>query len=705
MKLKGITRLAILMALCVSQLLYAAPNPLLKSVPADTILFSGNLEVIHLSDYPMISFSPDMEAPLGQSEREELEPELLFFYELYVDFLKVVSQGTKTFQQHYGLAEQFSSVFYTLGASPVLKLTLDDPQAFLSALDRAEKHAGFQHTMASLAQDMYRSYPVGERHELIVHLLEMENSQVLATVAVLNRSQPEQVKRLLFDIDAPAQALSDTDKLLHIQQKHQYLPLSVNFIDFQALLASLFQQQNNPWIAMFGDDEQVIAELQASGCEQDIRNITQDMPGIVGGYRQYQTDGQRVTMGLDMLLELNNQEVKHELNQFRGFIPAFIRNGAQDNLFALAIGANLSQLTPMFLYVSKVFKESNFTCEPLVELKQEIAQMNPASIALMTGMADGVKGISLALQDFKIKNVHQGGDETQPVQPVIDISMILGMVAENPVRVWQMMSAFVPEIATIIPSEQPQKLQLAELEPYGVDLYVKTKGQQLVLYTGEQASTMAETMLDEAVVNNGFFQETVNYSRLTSAVSDLRDYMTSAESPEQLPAESCIYFDETLTMLSRMSGFVDIQSDFVQYGWLNSIVADLTIVPSSPAQFALIGQFETYTMQDGCQLALDGIEMIRQDGSGFYQQLSDDGQCAIFETEYHWSVEGTKMNLQYVSERSRPEGLCDNEFDAWAIPEPDYINDVCQLRAVQDGEFACLYQWEDSLMKSVFKRI
>jgi hypothetical protein len=194
-------------------------------------------------------------------------------------------------------------------------------------------------------------------------------------------------------------------------------------------------------------------------------------------------------------------------------------------------------------------------------------------------------------------------------------------------------------------------------------------------------------------------------------MKDLRSViMLSDKKQVAIPAESCVIFDETIAALSQFSGFIDFQSDFVERGWSNTLNADIRINPIiyntyQLSAYQLPGKYEIYYIEEGCQLVKDGLEEILADGTGFYQQYSDDEQCFVFETRYRWTQNGEHIKLQYVSERTRPDGVCSNQFEKWKIPEAQYINDVCQLRTETDGNFSCVYNWDGVLNKAVYKKL
>ncbi len=677
-------------------------NPLLRYVPEQTLFFSGNTQRFNLNDYPFFAISHSFDTTLSEPEREALGVEFVFLYELYQDLEATLFQGNAKLQSHYGFTEEIAMAFYTIGVTPVIKFTIEDEQAFLNVLLEAEKKSGFKHQEAVYENKHYWSYPFDPQLQLIVAIQKTDRHEKVATIALLNNASNEKQKQLVFGMTLPDKSVED--KVKTIEKENQYLPLLVSFIDFREVLGSLFYSgtpsDKNSWTEWLDDNNQVIEAFQASNCELDVMNLAHQMPQIVAGYKKYQTQDKKISVDFEALLELKNQNFKTELEHFRGFIPNYIRNGAENNLLAFGLGANFSQLSPFFVYVSKTLRESTFQCEQLKKIQKNVAEMNPLMLAMFAGVVEGVYGVSFAVQDFSlIETGHQNKKN-------IKLSSIMSLSADNPLKVWQMLATFIPETALIVPNETPQKFSLPLLEEMGLELFIAIKGQHLILYSGDKAEEIGQSLLNETIESNGFFQETLNYTYLTQAVRDLRQYLAESEhQQDKLPSEACLYFDESIAILSQFSGFIDYKNDFVDRGWLNVINIDVELNPIADIEYHLPGNYETYFVQDGCQLAKAGLEVVHDDGTGFYQQYSDDGQCFIYETRYRWTQTDQKIKFQYVSERSRPEGSCTSNFDSWAIPQAEYINDTCQLRTETDGSFSCLYQWDGVLTKSVYKKI
>ncbi|MCU7939521.1 MAG: hypothetical protein KZQ64_13025 [gamma proteobacterium symbiont of Bathyaustriella thionipta] len=271
-----------------------------------------------------------------------------------------------------------------------------------------------------------RVYPMSNKYQFVVSMQTMQEGQKLATLSLMSNTIDSRQKKLILGLAQPGQSV--LSKVNKIQQENQYLPLSVNFLDFQLLVSSLFQAKDNPWAELFGDQDQFFANLAASNCEADINKIAAKMPRIIAGYKHYQVHEQNVSMELQALMELTDQAFKTELHRFRGFIPEYVRHGAEENILSLGLGVNFSQFSPFLTYLSKVFRESTFQCEQLKDIQKNVAEFNPMMLAMMTGVVDGIQGVSFALQDFTL-NTDKEKNNT------IDYSVLLSLSAYEPLKV------------------------------------------------------------------------------------------------------------------------------------------------------------------------------------------------------------------------------------------------------------------------------
>jgi hypothetical protein len=683
--------------------LFAAQNPLLKFIPADSFFFTGSTQLIPIEEYPLWAMGRFINRSLSQNELNHLGKEWSFFYALFQDFQAVIKKNPAVIQTHYGLDEKMASVFYALGATPVLKFTIKNEKAFLEVLNKAEKKSGFFHQTERFNNRDYRIYSLNNDWQLLVStgtLIEADK-HVTITLIKTQSEASEQQKKLIFAQLLPEHSLADSGKVHSIQKKHQYLPLSVTYLDFVVLAESLLQTKNNIWFGIPGINEQIITNTVSAGCDTDILSLLREIPRLTAGYKQYQNQQQRMSIDFNVSLELKNQRFSSELKSLRGFIPDHIQKSSQNNTIGFALGVDLSQLNPLFLYLSEAFKKMIFHCEPFKEIQRKADQYNPAMLVLMTGLVDGIHGLSFTLQDFNF-------DEK------LMLSLLVTLTAEEPLYIWKMLSALIPDLSSqanvIIPSDKPQKLTLKTLDAMGMELFVALRGSHLVLFSDTKSERLSQRLSNEKIIKNGFLQASLSYEKLASAMENLRDYVVSEsllsiQKKNLMPVEACLYLDESIEFLSKFSGFIDLRSDFVDLGWLNKIKTNAETPVMAELNYSLAGLYTTYALQEGCLLSKDGVEDIKQDSSGFYQKYSDDDLCFIFETRYQWTENIDRLQLHYQRERHRPDGDCNNPFDEWAVPEVEYIHDTCQLRMENGGNFSCLFEWDSVLNKYFYKRL
>jgi hypothetical protein len=344
-------------------------------------------------------------------------------------------------------------------------------------------------------------------------------------------------------------------------------------------------------------------------------------------------------------------------------------------------------------------------------------------LAMFSGVIDGVQGAAFAIQELAIKKPAEHVSDTQKKQ--VELSMLMSLSASEPLKIWQMLSAIgiplghsinkqnknIQKKKILIPSDSPQKLDFPELEAMGIELFIAIKGKHLVVYSGQQAEQISQSLVNEPLISNGMLQESINYTKINQLMKILQSFLRSpATLAEQqvtmaMPAESCVMFDEAMNRLSQFSGVIDVQNDVVDQGVLSRLYTDLKVNSKKQKSDFLAGRYETYAMLDGCQLGKDGLEEVFADGTGFYQQYSDDRQCFILETRYRWLKDNNRIELQYVSERTRPEGICRNVFSEWQLPEAEYINDTCQLRTEENGYFSCVYEWDGIMNKAIYQPV
>lgn len=361
----------------------------------------------------------------------------------------------------------------------------------------------------------------------------------MATLALIPDNLSERDLSLILGITQPVQSLTVTDKLAGIAQDNHYLPVSVNFIDFEQVLLSFYEHKTNSIGAWLPGRDNHLSAWQTPECKEDLLKLIKEVPRLTAGFTRLnnavpsQEGNISQHSEMNALLEIKNRNVKLELNRFRGFIPDYVKKGSEQNIFAFAVGANFSQLAPMFFYVSESFKNTVFKCRPLLKLQDRMAKTNPAMAALMAGVVDGLHGIAFALQKLKIV---QQSQEKDAGENNAEVSFLLSIATEYPQQIWRMISDFSSATALLTPSKEPQRLNFPELEPYGIELYLAIMGEYLVLYSGQSA----QQLVNEPISANGLIYESINYSALSEAAPHLKQSINKT-GKENNPPQKAVF--------------------------------------------------------------------------------------------------------------------------------------------------------------------
>ena len=145
-------------------------DPMLDYIPADTLAFSGQLVPFPLKDY-LYSIAGNyqvIDTDNMPSINDGSSAQERFLISLYKQYMTVLPEP-ETLLSTYGLPDAIKSYFYTLGALPVIKIQLNNPEAFWAELDRAEQESGLTHTMGKSGDVDYRAYALtdaGEKEQI-----------------------------------------------------------------------------------------------------------------------------------------------------------------------------------------------------------------------------------------------------------------------------------------------------------------------------------------------------------------------------------------------------------------------------------------------------------------------------------------------------------------------------------------------------------
>ncbi|WP_144210911.1 hypothetical protein [Shewanella donghaensis] len=512
-----------------------ADNEMLAYIPADTLLFSGQFEPFPLEDYlysmPMGQNTAAQLEQLEQAGSYDSEQER-FFVSLYKSYL-VSFENPDVFLKTFGLDANIQSYTYTLGALPVFKVQVADEQAIWNVLDKATEESGLSYKSETIKGLEYRAYSLIEDDESIDLVVAQKNGWLTVTLNTsFNKPELLETALGLTKVDNP---ISDSGIIADITTSHGFLSDSVSFINHVELVKGLTSSDGNMLAKQLaklgeldGSGSDPFAEFKTAECQSELSSIASNWPRTVMGLKSFDVTRQEAKFDAEVVIESKNQVILGAFNKMRGFIPSF-SNGLTDNAMSLAFGIDVAQLAPALTEVWQDLQTPSYQCEALAQMQYEISGQNPAMLGMMTGMANGVKGMSATIIDFSLTD-----ENGEPGFKHLDA--LISLSAENPEMLLNMVKPFVPQLAQVQLEKNGDPIDVSPLlmlpPSMGISAKMAIKDHHIVIYSGDKGEDLANELAKEPLVANGLTSMSIDYQKVLTPVFKLIE-----DSGEEVPEE------------------------------------------------------------------------------------------------------------------------------------------------------------------------
>lgn len=517
----------------------ASDSPL-TYVPADTVFFTGQLEPFPLNQYlKSTAYSQgNMADELFAEFSESTDPKELFVASLMKSYFEAVG-SPETFQKTFGLPDEIKTLVYAVGLMPVVRYQVTDEQSFWAVLDKAELDSGFKHELRKSKELPYRAYTFenSDKGETFEAVVAYENGWATWTINT-HINTPADLDLALAQTK-PTSSLKDAGVLKGIQTQHGFTRESLSYLDHQGIVTALTTANGNALATMLtkaieleGDDKNNgLATIRTPECAAEMGAIAANWPRTVVGIRSkddIKITAERSYMKAAMVVESKNKVVLDALTSMQGFIPSYLDKA---QVFGMGLGIDTNKLSPALSSIWSNMLEPSYTCEPLMEMQASTREANPAALAMFTGMAQGVKGVALGIQDFSLSM--EG-----PAPELKSLDAIVSLSAENPAVLFNMAKTFAPPLAHIQLPTDGSAVDLSTMLPIppGVDVkpMLAVKGKHLVIYNGEKGKAIAEGLASEEAASNGLFNFSMDYKKMLAPVLPIIEMAGDPEVTEQL---------------------------------------------------------------------------------------------------------------------------------------------------------------------------
>ncbi|WP_026339293.1 hypothetical protein [Psychromonas ossibalaenae] len=543
----------------------------LDYVPADTPIFTGQLEPFPLKDY--LASAPVMSTPNSDEMFDELYAEstekvnfFLNIFKTYQNSIKDADLLIKTF----GFPEELRAYFYTLGLMPVMKIEVENPQAVWDLLDKSELESGFTHTKGTLQTVNYRAYQLSDDSDEQKVELIIAQDRGLLTLTLNTSFNNQALLSTALGLTPVEDSLAKSGVIEQTIKKYNFDSASVGFINHIEIIKALTTSDGNQLarqldsLAAYFGEERPLAAIQTAECASDFNSIAENWPRTVFGYTNLDINKKESTLEMDTIIESKNQAVLDALKTIRGYIPEYTAD-VENNVFAMGLGIDVSLLAGSLTDIWSDLQTPTYTCAPLAELQAEISQSGESIGMLSMGanVANGVKGISTAVLDYTISQIN--GD------PMIEnLDALFSVSSDNPELLFNSMKMFSPEFQHIQLSSTSQPIELGGIFPIPAQLNIAPKlaikGNHLVIYNGEKGQKAVENLSSEKLSKNGVYNFSFDFKKMFAPI------VTAAElTGEPLPEEAMFLMDYD----ARMKMGFDISDQGLVFDYyINSKVSE-----------------------------------------------------------------------------------------------------------------------------------
>lgn len=533
--------------------------PELDYVPADTVLFSGQFEPIDLTSYlssvglgPQYYSNPEVHATLAEMIGEGDDAQAKFVLSLIKNYLDVLS-SSEDFVAKSGLKEKMRSLLYTVGMSPVSRLEVADKDAFLALFDRAEQESGFAHQLKNVEGVEYRQYRFVKDEIVLDFLVSVHNGWATLTLTS-EKLHGGNVAELLA-VTKPAKNLNSEKTLVKIADKYKLNKDALGFISFSEIGRSVTTTDGNRLArdlnTLFGAElADNLADWRTQACQQDVASITTSWPGIYFDGQFDYSKSDKVNVSSNLLVATENTNVVDALSALRGYLPPHQLNNSLSGMFHFGLGLDVVQLSSSVGKIWTEITEPTYSCQPLATVQRQLKQTNPVAVLAMAGMANGLQGMSVTVNNVVL--------DTETMAPS-EIDALLTVSVANVRSFIEGMAMFYPALAQSGLPAVGEEVSLSEISPeagyLGIDAKLKLTNDHLLIYAGEKANQQAQVVAKSALTKNGLVSFGMDYAAFFGALIQTME-ATGQEVPADLAGLQETQMKLSLTVDVEKQGIV-----------------------------------------------------------------------------------------------------------------------------------------------------
>ncbi|WP_217877006.1 hypothetical protein [Pseudoalteromonas shioyasakiensis] len=483
--------------------------PELAYVPADTAVFYGQLKPFPYSKY--FALMPD--AMKGTSDLTPIIAELktvddknaLFLASLMEKYQQSLS-SYDAFKSIWGFGDDYKGMMYAQGLMPIVRFQVADQSSIINSIKQSADEAGIAYTTESLEGVSYTRFAI-ELEGLDNFNLIASTHNNWATITLTTALSNEQDLRIALGVEKPAQSLAETKKLPELIKTFSLDGNSVGFVDHQRIANAVTGKEDSRLHQMLKElldkaqQSNALAMISTPECQDDIAAIAAKWPATVSGTTKTRITADYADFDVKAVLQSTDQDLLNTLQAVRGFVPKHTTE-LDGQMMSVAYGIDVAKVLPLANTLTGAIKSAEFNCGPIVALQNEMQEVSTAGLAMMSGFANGVQGMSVSVQDAALTIDDYNGPQIDKLDAIVTLS------ATDAHGLYSIAQGFVPPLANIkLPANGDAVLineYIPSPVPLNFDIKMALKGNHIVIFTGDKSAQIAETLESQSVTKNGF---------------------------------------------------------------------------------------------------------------------------------------------------------------------------------------------------------
>ena len=365
-----------------------------------------------------------------------------------------------------GIPRSPQIAIYGVGLLPVVRVALDDTEAFEATIARLEEDAGQKMSVAELDGRPYR-YVGDNGARFIVAVID---DQLVATLVPTALSD-EQLGAVL-GMALPARSIADSGELAELADRYGFAAYGLGYLDVRRIAAPFVDSASAvdaELLALMDYDADVLSDV----CRTEIRAMAGVMPRVVTGYTDITTE----QLSSNTIFELRG-DLASGLAGLATPVPGL---GVDHGGFG-SFGMSLDLMAAREFYEARLdaMEADPYECEHFQDLQSGVAQGRQALNQPLPPIVYGFKGFLAVVDDIQ-------GLDFATQQPPTSVNARLLIANDNAQGLLEMGAMFSPEIAALElePDGEPVALDVPQLTAQFDAAYVAMTDNALAVAIGE----------------------------------------------------------------------------------------------------------------------------------------------------------------------------------------------------------------------------